>query len=139
MFQKLESFSMSKQAITRLFKVAVAFVIAGAVTAGAVIIVALANGAITFGGAQLVAFDPGLIASAIVGLAVASVLTGIGSIAAVISWAGALLNTSRLEDKTWFAAILVLGIVSLGWLAMVAYVLRGPDSAGQVAPQPALS
>jgi hypothetical protein len=139
MFQKLESFSMSKHANTRLFEVAVAFVVAGSVTAAAVVIVALANGAITLGGAQHVTFDPGLVASAIVGLAVATVLTGIGTIAAVISWAGALLNTSRLEDKTWFAAILVLGIVSLGWLAMVAYVLRGPDSTGRAAPRPALS
>jgi hypothetical protein len=128
MFQRLESLSMSKSAITRLFKVAVAFVVAGSITGAAVVIIALTNGAITFGAAQFVTLDPGAIAGAIAGLAVASLLTAIGTVAAVVSWAGALLNTSRLEDKAWFATILVLGIVSLGWVAMIAYILKGPDS-----------
>jgi hypothetical protein len=48
-----------------------------------------------------------------------------------------LLNTSRLEDKAWFAALLVLGLISLGWVAMIAYVLRGPDSAVALAPSAA--
>jgi hypothetical protein len=49
-------------------------------------------------------------------------------VAAIAAWVGALFNTARLEDKTWFAALLVLGLVSLGWVAMTAYVLAGPDS-----------
>ena len=51
-----------------------------------------------------------------------------GAIAGVCSWVAALLNTVRLEDKTWFLALLVLGLCSLGWLAIVAYVVAGPDS-----------
>ena len=47
--------------------------------------------------------------------------------AAIAAWVGALLNTSSLEDKTWFATLLVLGLVSLGWVAVIAYVLTGPD------------
>jgi uncharacterized membrane protein YiaA len=50
-----------------------------------------------------------------------------GAAAGVASWIGALLNTAQLEDKTWFVSLLVLGLFSAGVLAMVAYVLAGPD------------
>jgi hypothetical protein len=128
MLEKFQTFSMSKPAITRLFKVAIAFVVAGAVSGTAVVIWALANGAVAIGGPQFVTVNADTLTGAIVGLIIASLLTGIGTVAAVVSWAGALLNTSRLEDKAWFTALLVSGLVSLGWVAMVAYVLRGPDS-----------
>lgn len=128
-----ERFALSKPTITRLFMVAIVFMVAGAVSGTAIVIAALANGAVTFGGSQLITLDPGPLAGAIVGLIVASLLTAAGTVAAVASWAAALLNTSRLEDKTWFLALLVLGLVSLGWVAMIAYVLRGPDGATAVA------
>jgi hypothetical protein len=128
MFEGFGSFVMSRRAITRLFKVAIALVIASAVSGTVVVIVALANGAVAFGGSTVVTINPGPFAGAVVGLIVASLLTAIGTIAAVIAWAGALLNTYRLEDKTWFSTLLVSGLVSLGWIAMLAYVLRGPDS-----------
>lgn len=128
MFQKFESFSMSKPAIVRVFKAAIAFVVAGGVVGTAVTIWALANGAIALGGPTFITIDPGTVAGALVGFAIASLLAGAGAAAAFVSWAGALINTSRLDDKTWFGTLLVLGLVSLGWLAMFAYVLKGPDS-----------
>jgi hypothetical protein len=128
MLEKFQTLTMSKPAITRLFKVAITFVVAGTVSGTAVVIWALANGAIGIGGPQFVTVNAGPVAGALVGLIIASLLTGIGTVAAVVSWAGALLNTARLEDKAWFSALLVLGLISLGWLAMIAYVLRGPDS-----------
>ncbi len=134
MFQKLERFSMSKPAITRLFKVAVAFVVAGSVSGTAVAIWALANGAISLGGSQFVTVNPATVAGALVGLVIASLLTGIGTIAAIASWVGALANTARLENKTWFTTLLVSGVVSFGWIAMIAYILRGPDSTTATAP-----
>ena len=60
-------------------------------------------------------------------LVIASVMIAAGTVAAIASWVGALLNTAQLEDKTWFAALHVLGLVSLGWLGMIAYVFAGPD------------
>src|SRR6185369_11774767 len=118
MLQKFQSLSMSKPAITRVFKVAIALVVAGAAGATGVAVWALVNGAVAIGGAQIVTVDGGLLAGAIVALSFASVLTGLGTVAAIVAWAAALLNTSRLEDKTWFATLLVLGLVSLGWVAM---------------------
>ncbi len=134
MFQILEKVSMSKSLITTLMKIAIAFVVAGGASGAAVVIVALANGAITFGGAQLVAIDPAPVVGAVVGVGVASTLVGIGTAIAVAAWVGALLNTARLDDKAWFTALLFLGLVSLGWVAMIAYVLRGPDSSVGSAP-----
>lgn len=134
MLQKLEKFDMSKSTITRLFEVAVAFVVAGSASGTAVAIWALANGAVTLGGSSFVTFNPATLAGAIVGLVIASILTGVGTITAIVSWVGALANTARLEDKTWFTTLLVSGLVSFGWLAMIAYILRGPDSTSAEAP-----
>jgi hypothetical protein len=50
-----------------------------------------------------------------------------GAIGQFIAWIGAVVNTSRLEDKTWFVVLLVLGLLSFGFIAMLVYVLAGPD------------
>lgn len=71
---------------------------------------------------------------AIVGLAVVAALVMIaGLVGGLVSWIGALLNTSQLEDKTWFILLLVLGLFSFGLVAMIAYVIAGPDGAKQAA------
>ena len=49
------------------------------------------------------------------------------TIGGLVSWIGALLNTSQLESKTWFLVLLLLGIFSFGLFAMIAYVIAGPD------------
>jgi uncharacterized membrane protein len=49
----------------------------------------------------------------------------------VVSWIGALLNTWQLEDKLWFAALLALGLLGFGVVAMIAYVVAGPDGTKQ--------
>jgi NO-binding membrane sensor protein with MHYT domain len=51
-----------------------------------------------------------------------------GTVAGVATWIGALFNTARLDDKTWFILLLILGICSFGFVAMIAYVVAGPDS-----------
>ena len=52
-----------------------------------------------------------------------------------------LLNTWQLESKAWFVALLLLGIFNFGFLAMIAYLIAGPDGratpAVRVAPAPA--
>ena len=44
-----------------------------------------------------------------------------------VAWIGAVINTSRLEDKTWFLLLLLLGLFSFGFIAMLVYVIAGPD------------
>jgi hypothetical protein len=118
---------MSKSTVVRLFIGAIAAVIAGCVVAVVAIIAALAGGAVVIGGPDVVTIDGGAFASALVVLAIASLIVAGGTIAGVAAWIGALFNTARLDDKTWFVVLLVLGIWSFGFVAMLAYVVAGPD------------
>lgn len=56
-----------------------------------------------------------------------------GAIAGLVAWIGALINTAQLEDKAWFVLLLVLGLLTFGFIAMLAYVIAGPD--GTEAPR----
>ncbi len=122
---------MSKSSITRLFAGAIAAVIVALIIGVAGVVAALANGAVVIDGSQVVTLNGGPFAWAIAALIVASLVLAAGTLAAIASWIGALLNTSRLDDKTWFVVLLVTGLVSLGWVAMIAYVFAGPDGTAQ--------
>lgn len=56
----------------------------------------------------------------------------IGSIVQLVAWIGGLVNSYMLPSKTWFAVLLVGGILSfafapIGFAVMVAYVIAAPD------------
>lgn len=122
---------MSKSTITRLFFGAVAAAVAGWVIAIFALLTAIASGAIEIGGQNIVTINGGPFASSVGLLLIAGVLMGIGAVAGIASWVGALYATSRLPDKTWFVILLVLGLWSFGFIAMVAYVVAGPDPYGR--------
>jgi H+/Cl- antiporter ClcA len=112
-------------------------VIAGAVLAFAAVWVAFANGAFVMSGPDVVGIQPTPFAWTVFGLGVVAVLAMIaGFIGGLVSWIGALLNTAQLEDKTWFIILLVLGLLSFGLVAMIAYVIGGPDGTSQPAQRP---
>lgn len=58
----------------------------------------------------------------------------------VAAWIGAVMNTHRLADKTWFNVLLWLGIVGivtspvfglgavLWWVVTITYMIAGPDT-----------
>lgn len=119
---------MSKSTISRLFVGAVLAVAVGLVVAFAAVVAALAGGVVSIGGPSVVTVNGEAFAGTLPWLLIASLAIGGGAVAAIVSWIGALLNTAQLEDKTWFVALLVLGLVSLGWVAMAAYVFAGPDA-----------
>lgn len=118
---------MSKSTISRLFLGAIAALAVGLLVAIITVVTAIAGGVIAIGGPSVVTFDGEVFVESLPWLLGAALIFGAGTIAALASWIGALLNTWQLEDKTWFLALLVLGLVSLGWAAMIAYVLKGPD------------
>jgi hypothetical protein len=133
---------MRKNTVTRLFIGSALAVIAGAVLAIAGIWVAIANDVFVLNGPDIVAIRGSALAWSLLGIAlVGGVAMAAGAIAGLVAWIGALLNTSQLESKTWFLVLLLLGIFSFGFIAMIAYVLVGPDgTAGTVqrgAPAPA--
>ena len=126
---------MSKNAVTGLFTAAVVAVVVGFIIGLVAVLGALVGGAVTFGGSDIVRIEPRAFAGSIAWLAIGSVLMTAGGITGLVAWVGALLNTVQLEDKTWFVLLLVLGLISFGWIAMIAYIVAGPDST-QARPAP---
>lgn len=64
----------------------------------------------------------------IVGFTIAAV----GGVVQLAAWIGALVNTYQLADKAWFTMLLIGGLLGLafgllGFAAMVAYIVGGPD------------
>ena len=121
---------MSKATVTRLFIGSVIAAGAGAIVAIAAIWLAIDNGAFAMNGQDIVGIQGSALAWTMLGIGAVGALafTG-GLIGGLISWIGALLNTAQLESKTWFLALLVLGIFNFGFFAMIAYLLVGPDGA----------
>ncbi len=119
---------MSKSTISRLFVGGLIAVIAGVVLAIAALAVAIFGGAFVMDGPDVAGLQPTPYAWALVIFGMIAVVALIGgSIAGLVAWIGALINTAELEDKTWFVLLLVLGLLSFGLVAMLAYVIGGPD------------
>src|SRR5690349_8524206 len=52
----------------------------------------------------------------------------VGGIVQLAAWVGAMINTNRIADKTWFSVLLIGGLLGLvfapiGFAAMLAYVV----------------
>jgi hypothetical protein len=119
---------MTKATVSRLFIGGTLAVIAGAVLAIAAVWIAIANDVFVMNGPDIVAVRGSALAWALLALGIVGGLAIVaGSIAGLVSWIGALLNTSQLESKAWFLALLLLGIFSFGFIAMIAYAVAGPD------------
>jgi hypothetical protein len=127
---------MSKSIVTRLFIGAGLAMVAGAVVAIVGIWIAIANDVFVMNGPDIVGLQGSALASSSLGLGIVGVLaiTG-GLIAGLVAWIGALLNTWQLDSKAWFIGLLLLGIFNLGFFAMVAYIIAGPDGTSVDAPR----
>jgi hypothetical protein len=135
-----EKFRFSKRTVTRLFVGALAAFGAGLVLGVAALWAALASDAIDLGGSHLVDVNGGSGAWTALGLVVVGSLAILcGTVVAVVSWIGALVNTWQLEDKLWFGSLLALGLLGFGVVAMIAYVVAGPDGTKQGLTPPALA
>lgn len=135
---------MSKATVIKLFIGAGLAMIAGAVLAFVAVGIAIANDVFVMSGSDIVGLRGGALAWSSLGLGLVGVLAFIGGlIAGLVSWIGALLNTWQLDSKAWFVGLLLLGIFNLGFFAMIAYLIAGPDGAtdaavskAQMAPRP---
>ena len=126
---------MSKTAITRLFIGSIVAVCAGVLLAIAALTAAFAGGGILMDGPDVVGIANPQFAWPLIALIVVAGLTiAGGAIGGLVAWIGALLNTAQLEDKVWFILLLVLGLLSFGFVAMVAYVIAGPDGTARRDP-----
>jgi MFS family permease len=119
---------MTKATVTRLFIGAGLAMIAGAVLAVASVSIAIANDVFVMNGSDIVGLRGSALGWAPLGFGIVGVLAIVGGlIAGLVAWIGALLNTWQLESKAWFIGLLLLGIFNLGFFAMVAYLIAGPD------------
>ena len=136
----IEMIRMSKKNVTRLFVGAVVAVGAGLVLAFAALGTALATDAIDFGGSYVIDVNGGSGAWTALGLVIVGSLVILGgTVAAVVSLIAALLNTWQLEDKMWFWSLLALGLLGFGVVAMIAYVVAGPDGTKQSVARPGIA
>ena len=125
---------MAKATVTRIFMGSVAAVIAGAILAFVAVWIAYANGAFVMRGPDVVGIQSTPGSWAILGVVIAAGLAMLaGVIGGLVAWIGALLNTAQLEDKSWFLILLIVGLFSFGLVAMIAYVIAGPDGTRQSA------
>jgi hypothetical protein len=129
---------MSKATVTKLFIGGVVAVIAGAIVAITAVWLAIANGVFVMSGPDVVGVHGSALAWPLLGLGLVGGLALMGGlIAGLISWIGALLNTSQLDSKRWFIGLLLLGVFNFGFFAMIAYVIVGPDGTTRAAASPA--
>ena len=128
---------VSKVTVTRVFLGSVAAVIAGAILAFGAVWIAYANGAFVMRGPDVIGVQATPMAWTIVAIGILAGLAMIaGFVGGLVAWIGAMLNTSQLQDKTWFVLLLVLGLFSFGLVAMIAYVIAGPDGTRESAQRP---
>jgi hypothetical protein len=119
---------MTKSLVTKIFMGSLIAIVAGVFLIAAGFLIALAAGTFVMDGPDVTGFElssstPAALALALLGV-VGMIAGGVGQF---VAWIGAVVNTSRLDDKTWFVVLLVLGLLSFGFIAMVIYLLAGPD------------
>ena len=119
---------MSKSTVSRLFIAAGLAMIAGAVLFVGAVAIAVAANTFVMSGSDIVGLRGSAPAWVSLGIAtIGTVAFAGGLIAGLIAWIGALLDTWQFESKAWFIGLLLLGIFNLGFFAMVAYIVAGPN------------
>jgi hypothetical protein len=127
---------MTKSTVTKIFIGSLFAIAGGVVLLAAGLFLAYVNGTFIMRGPDVVGIHPSAFTWSMAGLAIVGILAVIGgALAQFVAWIGAVLNTSRLEDKTWFIVLLVLGLLSFGFIAMIVYLVAGPDGTRQSAQQ----
>ena len=141
---------MSKASITRMWIAGMIVLVAGLAMGGISLGLMLANGgtwvpAESGNGSDFVPTINGFFWTTVGFMIVGFTIAVAGGIVQLAAWIGALVNTYQIADKAWFIILLaggLLGLVSgvIGFAAMVAYLVTGPDGmpAGRTrAPAPA--
>jgi hypothetical protein len=119
---------MSKSTVVRIFIGGLVAMVGGLVLVGAGLFLAYVNGTFIMSGPDVVGIHPSAFSWSMVGLAIIGFLAlAGGALAQFVAWIGAVINTSQLDDKTWFIALLVMGLCSFGFVAMLVYAVGGPD------------
>jgi hypothetical protein len=123
---------MAKSTVTKSFVGGIVAIIAGVLLATGAVWAAFAAGEFVMDGPDVTGVRFTAFGWSMVGLMIIGGFSMIGgAIVGLVAWIGALINTCQFDDKVWFVLLLVLGLLSFGFIAMVAYVIAGPDSTHQ--------
>jgi hypothetical protein len=123
---------MTKSTITKFFVGGIVALVAGLFLAFVAVWAAFAAGEFVMDGPDVAGVQFTAFGWSMIGLMIVGGFSMIGgAIAGLVAWIGALLNTVQLDDKLWFVLLLILGLLSFGFIAMVAYVISGPDGTQQ--------
>ncbi len=126
---------MSKPTVVRIFVGSLLALFGGLILMFGSMIAASVAGALVMNGPDVAGVQNSVTAWVLVALAVVGFFAMLaGALGQFVAWIGAVINTAQLADKTWFIILLVLGLLSFGFVAMLVYVIAGPDG---TAPQPA--
>ena len=120
---------MSKTTIIKLFVASLLAIVAGVVLAISAAWVGYATSAFVVKGPDVVGIESTSLGWITAGVGIIGLLAMLGGvIGQFIAWIGAVLNTAQLQDKSWFLVLLLLGLFSFGFIAMLFYVVAGPDA-----------
>jgi hypothetical protein len=119
---------MTKSTVTKIFVGSLIAIASGLVLFVVAGLVAYGNNSFVMNGPDVVGVKPTLFGSTMVALAALGIIVMAGAaIAQLVAWVGAVLNTALLENKTWFIVLLLTGLLSFGFIAMIIYLIVGPD------------
>ena len=119
---------MSKQVIARLFFGSLGALVGCMVLAAGAAMVAVGGDVFIMNGPDVVGVRSGTGAWAALTLAVLALILLLASAAGgFVSWLGSLAATANRTDKSWFILLLVLGLLSIGFLATLIYLIAGPE------------
>jgi hypothetical protein len=119
---------VSKRTITRVFGGSLAAIAAGLVLLVVAGALAYAQDSFIMDGPDVVGIESDPFGWFLIGLAALAILVMVGGLVGqFVAWIGAVVNTAQFEDKTWFIVLLVMGLLSFGFVAMLIYMLAGPD------------
>jgi len=126
---------MAKETIGRLFWGSLVAFAGALVLLGVAGGLALANGSLVRDGPDVTGIRETPFGWVMAGLAGVAILVMLAAaVTQFVAWVGAVISTAQLKDKTWFIVLLVTGLLSFGFIAMIIYLIAGPDDS---APHPA--
>ena len=101
---------------------------------------AIANSSVVKNGPDVTAIHATPLGWVMIGLAGIAILVLVAAaITQFVAWVGAVINTAQLEDKTWFIVLLLTGLLSFGFIAMIVYLIAGPGDPQPITAVPAIT
>ena len=119
---------MTRSTILRLFVGSLIAAVVGSALFTLAAALGLGNEVLIMSGPDVVGLRPGALSATMIVTAGAALLLWTGAtVAILVAWVGAIINTANLPSKTWLVIELVIGLLGLPFVAVLAYVVGRPE------------